>query len=258
MTANIYIVGLGTMNIDHITRQVERAISMSEEVLFLDDGIATRAFLEARCERVTDLSGHFAAGKNRIESHHHLAAEVIEAAMARTPVTLAIAGHPTHLAPATFLVADLAGLLGLRVEILAGISAMDQLFVELAIDPASHGLQCFEATDLLLRRRPVAVDVPLLLWQVGLVGTHNHTSSPRPPETFEGLTRYLLRFYPPNHEVIAAEAASHALLEPVHLAFPLSTMPAHAAQLTARTTLYVSPIGIRPIVDSEVLAELRS
>jgi len=258
MSTDVYIVGLGTVNVDQVTREASRAISASVEVLFLDDGIATRAFLEERCGRVSDLSEHFVVGRSRIESHHHIAARVIDAALTHMPVTLAIGGHPTHLAPATFLVRDLAGLMGLNVEVLPGISAMDQLLAELMIDPASHGLQSFEATDLLLRRRPIASDVPLMIWQVGLVGTHLHTQGPRRPEAFEPLTRHLLRFYPANHHVVAAEAASHALLNPVHVAFPLAAMPAHAALLTSRTTLYVPPIGTRPVVDARTLAGLTS
>ena len=253
MAADITIVGLGTVQVDHVTRQGARVLSEAKQVLFLDDGVATRAFLEDRCPIVVDLKEHLVDGRSRVESHHHIAAAVLAAALDDGPVCLAVAGHPTHLVPATFLIRDLATLVGLTVEVLPGISAMDQLFVELMIDPASHGLQCFEATDLLLRRRPLAADVPLLVWQIGLVGTLLPVLGHRPPEAFEPLTRHLLRFYPPDHEVILAEAASHALLEPAHVAVRLAVLPGHAAVISARTTLYVPPIGTRPISDQEVL-----
>jgi len=256
MSADITVVGLGTVNVDHVTRETERAISSSAEVLFLDAGIATRAFLEARCDRVTDLSEHLVVGQSRIAAHHAIAAQVIDAALTHRPVTLAVSGHPTHLVPATFLVRDLGAVLGLEVAILAGVSALDQLCTELMIDPASHGLQSYEATDVLLRRRPLACDVPLLLWQVGRVESHLHSVDPSLPARFERLTRYLLRFYPAEHGVIAAEASSHPLLEPVHIGFPLASLPAHAAALTSRTTLYVPPVGTRPVVDAQLLADL--
>jgi uncharacterized protein YabN with tetrapyrrole methylase and pyrophosphatase domain len=256
MTADITIAGLGTVNIDHVTRQVEAALASSAQVLFLDEGIATRAFLEARCERVVDLSTHWVSGRSRIGAHHAMAAHVIDAALTERPVTFAVSGHPTHLVPATFLVRDLGALLGLRVEVLAGVSALDQICAECLIDPASQGLQSFEATDVLLRRRPIASDVPLLLWQVGRVESHLHSASRSVPSRFERLTAYLLRFYPQTHRVVAVEASSHPLLEPVHLQLPLASLPAHAARLTPRTTLYVPPVGTRPVADVQLYADL--
>jgi len=256
MSADIHIIGLGTVNIDQVTRGAERALAGSAEVLFLDAGVATPAFLASRCERVTDLSPHLRAGESRILAHHAIAAQVIDAALTHRPVSFAVGGHPTHLVPSTFLVRDLAALLGLEVEIHAGISALDQICAELMIDPASHGLQSFEATDVLLRRRPLACDVPLLLWQVGRVESHLHDLGRSRPERFERLTRYLLRTYPAEHQVVAVEASSHPLLDPVHIGFPLHQMPAQAARISARTTLYVPPVGTRPVADMQLLGEL--
>ena len=52
---DIYIVGLGVLNVDQITRETERAIRRSNEVLYVDTGVATRAFLDGLCSKVTSL-----------------------------------------------------------------------------------------------------------------------------------------------------------------------------------------------------------
>ena len=52
---------------------------------------------------------------------------------------------------------------------LAGVSSLDTMFIDLDLDPAYDGLQMYEATDLLVKQRPLQPDVPCLLWQVGAV-----------------------------------------------------------------------------------------
>lgn len=52
---DIHIIGLGVLNIDQITRETEPAIRRSNEVLYVDTGVATRSFLEGLCPRVTAL-----------------------------------------------------------------------------------------------------------------------------------------------------------------------------------------------------------
>ena len=54
-TPHIYIAGLGLQTVAQITRAVEDACRGSAEILYLDTGIATRAFLETLCPRVTPL-----------------------------------------------------------------------------------------------------------------------------------------------------------------------------------------------------------
>jgi len=53
---------------------------------------------------------------------------------------------------------------------LPGISAEDCLFADLGIDPSFMGCQTVEATDLLLRNRPLITSGHVLIWQVGVVG----------------------------------------------------------------------------------------
>ena len=54
-TPHIYIAGLGLQTVTQITREVQDACRGSAEILYLDTGIATRAFLETLCPRVTPL-----------------------------------------------------------------------------------------------------------------------------------------------------------------------------------------------------------
>ncbi|UCE58731.1 MAG: hypothetical protein JSU63_14960, partial [Phycisphaerales bacterium] len=159
--ADIYIVGLGVLNVDHVTRETERVIRRSNEVLYVDTGVATQAYLEGLCPRVTPLfATSYEEDEHRLNAYHHMAARVLEAALDHPPVTFAMHGHPIVGVYAPFLIRDMAGLLDLEVLVLPGVSAMDCLFAELMVDPCIVGMQMYEATDLLLRRRPLQTDVP--------------------------------------------------------------------------------------------------
>ena len=257
--ADVYIVGLGVLNVDHITRETEGVIRSSNEVLYVDTGVATRTYLTTLCSRVTSLfETSYEESGHRLNAYHRMAARVLDAAMDHPPVTFAMHGHPIVGVYAPFLIRDMARLLGLEVRVLPGISAMDCLFAELMVDPCVAGMQMYEATDLLLRRRPLHPDVPALIWQIGCVETRLHTTRVSRPERFERLVSHLLRFYPPQHQATAAYSTPHPLMPSTVHRFVLQDICKYAHLLHAGFTLYVPPVHERPVEDYELLRQMDS
>ena len=256
---DIYIVGLGVLNVDQITRETERAIRRSNEVLYVDTGVATRACLEGLCPRVTSLfETSYKETDHRLNAYHHMAARVLDAALDHPPVTFAMHGHPIVGAYAPVLIVDMAKVLELEVRILPGISAMDSLFAELAVDPCVAGMQMYEATDLLLRRRPLQPDVPALIWQIGCVETALYSRRVSRPARFERLRSHLLRYYPTEHEVSAVYSTPHPLMPSTVHRFALRDVCEHAHLLHAGFTLFIPPAFDRPIVDQELVQQVNS
>lgn len=256
---DIYIAGLGVLNVDQITRETERVIRRSNEVLYVDTGVATRPYLESLCPRATALfDTSYEETGHRLNAYHHMAARVLNAALDHPPVTFAMHGHPIVGAYAPFLIRDLAALLDLEVLILPGISAMDCLFAELMVDPCVVGMQMYEATDLLLRRRPLQPEVPALIWQIGCVETTLHTMRVSKPARFERLRSHLLRFYPPRHEVSAVYSTPHPLMPSTVRRFALREICDHAHVLHSGFTLFIPPTIERPIEDHELLRQIDS
>ena len=255
--ADIAIVGLGILPGGHLTREAEEALRRCKEILYLDAGIATQAWLETLCPTATSLFGTtYSEGRPRLPGYHDMAARVLDAAMDHPPVGFAINGHPTVGVTAASLVARGAAQFDLDVAVLPGISAMDCLFAHLMLDPVVEGLQMFEATDLLLRRRPVHNDVPVLIWQVGTVESRLYTASPSRPERFSRFRAHLLTFYPADHPVTAVHASSHPLVPTTSWRFPLGGIEAEAERLHAGITLYLPALARRPISDTDLLADL--
>lgn len=256
---DLWIAGLGLQTVSQVTREVEAAIRASREVLYLDTGVATRPFLESLCPRITSLyEQSYREDHARVSAYEHMAARVVDAALDHPPVTFAIHGHPLIAAHPPFLMLELAHALDLQVAVLPGISAIDTIFADLRTDPIVHGVQMYEATDLLLRRRPLQPDVPAILWQIGSLETGLHTMAVSTAERFTRFVAYLREFYPAGHEVVAIYSAPHALMPPHILRFALEDMGRHAHEFHAGFTLYVPPAAGRPVQDCEVLSRLYS
>jgi len=257
--ADIYIVGLGVLNVDQITRQAERAIRLCREVLYVDTGIATSAYPERLCPRVTSLyETSYQESGQRLSAYYHMAAQVVDAALDHPPVAFAMHGHPIVGTYAPFLIQDMAGLLSLEVEVQPGISAMDCLCADLMIDPTVSGMQMYEATDLLLRRRPLQPDVPAMIWQVGCVESRLHTMRVSKPVRFDRLRDHLLRYYPPMHEVTAAFSSPHPLMSSTMHRFALGALCEQARLLHAGFSLLIPAIAERPIEDHDLCQQLDS
>jgi len=254
---DLWIAGLGVRAVDQITREVERALRASREVLYLDTGVATKSYLEGLCPRVTSLFS-YSEERPRLNAYEHMAVRVIQSALEHPPVTFLVHGHPLVGVHAPFLVLEMAKALDLQVEILPGISALDTLLTDLRLDPVIHGLQMYEATDLLLRRRPLQNDTPAIIWQIGPLETALHTLRVSRPERFTRFTTYLRQFYPAQHQVVAIYSSPHPLMPPRALRFALEDMGEHAEQLHAGFTLYVPPAVGRPVQDSDLLSKLYS
>ena len=178
--------------------------------------------------------------------------------MDHPPVTFAMHGHPIVGVYAPFLIRDMAGLLGLELLVLPGISAMDSLFAELMVDPCVSGMQMYEATDLLLRRRPLQRDVPALIWQIGCVETRLHTTRVSKPERLERFRGHLLRYYPPQHEVAAVFSTPHPMMSSTVHRFRLQDICDHAHRLHPGFTLFVPAVHERPVEDLELLRQMDS
>lgn len=254
---HIYIVGLGVVTVDQTTHEAERVMRQSREVLYLDTGVATQAYLEQLCPQVTSLyASSYRESGCRIGSYDQMAAAVVNAALDHPPVTFALGGHPVVGAEAPRLIHAMARHLDLNVVTQPGISAMDCLFAELMLDPCADGLQMYEATDLLLRCYPLIPEVPALIWQIGTVETRLHTLRRSRAERFHRFQSHLLKFYAPDHRMTAVFASSHPLMKSQQLEFPLASIGDYATQLHAGFTLFIPAAGSRPIADVDLLSRI--
>ena len=122
-----------------------------------------------------------------------------------------------------------------------GVSAEDMLACDLGLDPASPGFQTYEATAFFLLAPQFDPRIPLVLWQIGVVG--NPTPEPEPTRKYvEALVDVLVEHYSPDHHVVLYQASQYENVAPqIHIC-RLCELSGEA--ITPLTTLYVPPCDV--------------
>jgi hypothetical protein len=238
----IYLVGLGIMAVRHSTREAEDCLRASKHVYYVAHGFGIPEYLDNLCLTATNLLPEYREGESRLGTYQSMAALVINTALSDPPVCFATYGHPTMYVYPSVLIKRAAALLDLRVHVVPGISMFDTILVDLDFDPGLTGLQMYEATALLVEERSLQSDVPCVLLQVDTVESALFTRAPSNAERFVRLQQHLLRFYPPEHEVIAVMSPTFPILVPIRDRFPLSDLPARYVKGAQSGTLYIPPI----------------
>ncbi|MFJ9729556.1 SAM-dependent methyltransferase [Streptomyces sp. NPDC101209] len=249
---DIGIVGTGIVGTHQLTREAEEVIRRSKRTFVVASGYGVTEYIETLCPRVTDLSYLYEPGSNRLPTYHRMASEVVSAALEETPVCLAAYGHPWVYCYPTTLINRAAPLLDLHVEVFAGVSAFDSLLVDLGTDIANGGIQMYEATDLLLRQRPIQSDVTCVIWQPTVVGDPTCPSGPYTSRQFEPLRDYLLRFYPRDHHVKLVTSKNHPLIQSSVVSLALGDLATELEGMPGVGTLYLPPLTERAIKDAEL------
>lgn len=164
------VVGCGIRAVAHFTQEAIGHIRTADAVFYsVPDGI-TAACIRELSPTAVNLSTHYGDGKPRGITYVQMAEVLLREVRAGKTVVAVFYGHPGYfVAPARRALA-IARKEGYPAALLPGISSTDCLFADLRIDPSQGGCQILEATDFLLRNRPLMSSGHVVLLQVGSVG----------------------------------------------------------------------------------------
>jgi precorrin-6B methylase 1 len=253
---DIAVVGLGIVGTHQITREAEQVIRRCKRTFVIESGYGITDYVKTLCPKAKSLGSLYERGKSRLPTYRKMAAEVVSAALTETPVCLAVYGHPWVYCYPTTLVKRAADLLNLHVEVFSGISSFDTLLADLGTDIAFDGIQMYEATDILLRKRPIQNDVACIIWQSTIVGDPTYPEKPFGVRHFQPLQDYLLRFYPATHLVRLVTTKTFPLLRSNIQHFRLDRLAIELQRGPLVGTLFIPPIHSRPIADMELLKKM--
>jgi len=254
---DIGIVGLGVVGTYQMSREAEETIRRSTQTFVIDSGVGVVHFLKTLCPKVTNLLTSSIPGAPRRAIYRKMASIVVAAAMEDPPVCFAAYGHPKMYCQPTTLIQRAALLLNLKTSVSAGVSSLDSLFVDLNVDPGDDGLQVYDATDLVIRRRPLQNDVSCVIMQAPLVLQPLNAPGVPNLENLRILQNYLLEFYPAHHHAIIAIGRTHPLLFTIKEKVPLGRL-AHSLQQAAKSaTVYIPPVRRREIAAEDLAKKLR-
>ena len=248
---DVAAVGLGIVGVHHLTREAQEIMRRCTEVFFIDTGYGEANYLRDLCPRVTSLLPLYEVGESRLPTYRKMAAAVVTAALDRPPVCFASYGHPLVFCYPTTLIRRAARLLDLRFEVAVGVSSLDTLLVDLSYDFSSDGLQMYDATDLVLKRRPLQNDVPCVLWQTTSFADSSYRRNGVGADSLIGLPALPSAVLPARARSAGGPLENSPRTTVDHRVYPLAELAAGLARGTQSGTLFVPPVRRRPVADTE-------
>jgi hypothetical protein len=249
---SLAVVGTGIEAMGQMTPAARTEIENADSVFYVvSDPLTPKALAELN-PSAQSLDGLYAVGKHRLRSYAAMVERVLRDVRRGLRVCFVLYGHPGVFALPAHAAVRLARAEGFRAKMLPAVSADACLIADLGIDP-SAGLQTYEATDFLVRRRSVDPAVGLVLWQVGVVGRFDLPAGGVDRQKLRVLVEVLSEIYPRGHRGILYEASVLPGFDPAIETVALRRL--HLANVTSASTLYVPP-AMRAEIDPAMMRRL--
>lgn len=256
---DIYVIGTGMVGYRQLTQEAIGALEASERAYLVHFKRTVKEYIGEFVDEVVPLTDEYEEGRDRGHAYARMAERVMDGAeTAGSPVTFALYGHPMVFVSPTRWIVDEAPDRDLTVEVKPGISSMDCLYADLALDPGEQGIQMFEATDLLVREFELDPEVPAMIWQVGVIESILHSTRDSVPGRFSRFRDYLERFYPSDHVVKLVRTATYPIADPEIIEFEIGEFGSVADEVNAVQTLYIPPVRERPVRNEDLYERVQS
>ena len=236
----LVVVGSGIEFGRHASERCLSEIREAEVVFCLVDPFALAMIRDFRPDAI-NLGVHYAPGKDRRLTYREMDAAIMAEVRAGKRVCAVFYGHPGVYADVPHAVIRKARAEGIPARMEPGVSAEACLYADLGIDPGRRGVQSMEATHFMAYDRQLDVAGLVLLWQVALSGDLSCSRLHAEREGVQALVDRLLRWYPPDHEVILYEAARLPIES--FRAERLALRDLADAHYEEYTTLVIPPLG---------------
>lgn len=249
---SLTIVGAGIRSGLQVTQETISCIERAGKVLYLLSEDVPTAWIHSLNESAESMAALYGPGRRYRDVYDDIVDTILEWVRKDVDVCAMTYGHPYVFDTSTRAAAKRADAEGYRVRVLPGISALDCLFVDLELDPGLNGCHTFDATDFLVRRRAPDVTVPLVLWQISVIGG-SHTAARVDRDNLAVLAARLAEHYGPDHEVVVYEATPYPIGRPTIERCRLDDLA--AADVSGMSSLYVPPLNVAA-ADAEMRSRL--
>ncbi|WP_119718414.1 SAM-dependent methyltransferase [Cognatilysobacter tabacisoli] len=236
-------VGVGMMLGAHLSPRARGHLDDAEVVFTLLSDALVELWVQQLRPDATSLQPFYdesqREGQSRRDSYRGMVDAILAPVRAGKRVCAVFYGHPGVFASVPHRAIAEARAAGFEAGMEPGISAEDCLYADLGIDPGSVGCQHYEASQFMFYQRRIEPSAYLVLWQVGIAGDRTLRRFATGPAYRRLLVERLCRDYPPEHRVIAYEAATLPIVAPRAEGMALSALV--EADLRLETTLVVPP-----------------
>jgi hypothetical protein len=242
-------VGLGMMLGAHLGPRARSYIEQADVVFAALSDPLVELWVQSMHPDVRSLQPLYEEGKPRSETYRQMVEAMLTEVRVGRRVCGAFYGHPGVFAFVPHRAIAKAREEGFDAVMEAAVSAEDCLYADLGIDPGAFGCQHYEASQFMFYRRLIDPSAYLILWQIGVAGDRTLARFSTGAAFRQVLLELLAPDYPPDHEVIAYEAATLPIGTPRMERMPLSALS--RANLRLETTLVIPPA--RPMQRNQLL-----
>lgn len=254
---SLVVVGTGIAGPSQLTLESLAAIDSADRVMYVVDDAVTERWLKWRSPSAVTLADAYAVGKDRLTTYVEMAARLIRAVQSGLNVCCVVYGHPGVFAQFTHIAIERLRRAGYPARMLPGVSADGCLFADIGWNPGDFGVQSFEATDFLRRRRRFDPTSALLLWQIGVLGDFDYGGGREVPVgRLRVLSARLQRYYPNSHRVVLYASNTVAGRVPTIKRLTLSKLA--TSRPNGRMTLFVPPLAKQRKEDPTVRRWIRA
>jgi tetrapyrrole (corrin/porphyrin) methylase-like protein len=237
---SLAVVGTGIRPGLHLTQESRSRIEQADDVLYLLAEVAPTGWIRRLNPAAESLLPIYRLGRDRDEVYEEIVETVLARARAGRDVCMVTYGHPSVFDDSSHEAVRRALAEGFSARVFPAVSAIDCLFVDLGVDPGGRGLQLYDATDFLVSERTPDVAVPLVLWQISVIGQLRTTGSVHRPG-LRDLAERLGELYGPDHKAVVYEASPFPAGRPQVERTAVKDLP--DAGVTGLSTLYVPPVA---------------
>jgi uncharacterized protein YabN with tetrapyrrole methylase and pyrophosphatase domain len=251
---SLIIVGTGIQSAGQITTETLAWLREADKVLYIvSDCVAEGIIRRLNPAGAESLDALYQEGKERIDTYHAMVERIVSSVHEGNRTVAVFYGHPGVFAYPAHVALRRLRAEGYEARMLPGVSAEDNLFADLSIDPGAYGCQSYEATSFVVRRHRPDPSCALILWQIGVFGNHVFRAGGYDLSALGVLVDYLRKFYPEDHEICVYEAAVFPGCAPRMDWVPLRRLP--EVKLSTASTLFVPPSEPGEM-DTELLRQL--
>lgn len=240
MDKEIVIVGMGPGPVKYLTAEARDELLAAEEIYFRFSGHPVYAWLKAQGKPVFSFDYLYTRDDLSYERlYTTIDQALVKAAKTAGRAVYALPGNPGVFEKVPRWLKPIAEKEGLRLRVVAGLSFLELMYLELGIDP-EEGLQVLNANGFAFYGDyPFTEKLGLVIGQLGLPGTNHPTD---PSTNLEIVSRCLLKKFPADHPVTLFWSTGMPDYENRQRTFPLSELAAQTGFVSFLASLYVPPI----------------
>lgn len=236
------LVGTGIKTISHVTEEAKGYICDCDKVLYLINESLQEKYIKRLAKSSESLESIYFKSELREIAYNNIAKKIHSEFENYNSLCVVIYGHPCVFAT--------PGLLALtnfdkrvKTVICPAISAQDCLYADLRFDPASGGIQTFDATEYLLYDKLIDIFSHTVIYQIGMVGNLGLPTNKINSEAINFIKKKLVSVYKKEKKAIIYESALYPGTNPKIFEFDLDDLDKQ--ELTAISTLYIPPDEIQ-------------